>query len=106
MSDNDIDAAEFTAELDHAQATLDDYHDLMEDRPIKFTAAQCGFSPKPKFKEVCDDCIHFFRGKVAHRNVCEIYRPEDDGSVAPMGWCRFWTDDYKAFPLIDKETHG
>ena len=84
-------------------ATLADYFSIMSDRPDKFTPEQVGYSPRPKFKEVCDDCIHYFRGKVAKRNTCEIMRPTSDTeSVAPMGWCWYWNADYKTFPLLDK----
>lgn len=100
MSDSN---ARFYIELD-GPATLSDYHEVMEDRPMKFTPEQVGYSPKPKFKEVCDDCVHFFRGRAAKRNVCEIMRPHSETeSVAPCGYCRFWTNDYVTFPLADKE---
>ena len=83
--------------------TLDGYFALMEDRPEKATPVEVGYSPRPQFKEVCDDCVHFFRGKVAKRNTCEIMRPDSETeSVAPMGWCWFWSADYKTFPLLDK----
>ena len=83
--------------------TLTEYHDLMSDRPDKASPDEVGYSPKPKYKETCDDCVHFFRGKVARRNTCEIMRPSSDTeSVAPMGWCWFWSDNYTTFPLLDK----
>lgn len=88
---------------DDKKVTLNDYLEMMADRPVKFTAAEVGYSPKPKYKEVCDDCIHFFRGKTARRNVCEIMRPDSETeSVAPMGFCYVWSNDYRTFPLIDK----
>lgn len=97
-------AEEFYVQLE-GPATLADYHQLMDDRPVKFTPEQVSYSPKPKYAQVCDDCVHFFRGKTAKRNVCEIMRPTSDTeSVAPCGWCRFYTNDYRTFPLIDKET--
>lgn len=83
--------------------TLDDYFAIMNDRPEKFSPEEVGYSPKPKYKETCDDCAAFFRGKVARRNVCEIMRPNSETeSVAPMGWCWFWHSNYIDFPLLDK----
>lgn len=83
--------------------TFAEYQEMMNDRPVKATPAQVGYSTKPRFKEVCDDCVHFFRGKAARRNVCEIMRPDSETeSVAPMGWCWMWSSDYRTFPLLDK----
>ena len=83
--------------------TLEEYDLLMADRPMKFSASQVGYSPKPKYKQVCDDCISFFRGKAARKNTCEIFRPDNEETVQPMGWCRFWSNNYRDFPLLDKE---
>lgn len=97
-------AEEFYVQLE-GPATLADYHQLMDDRPVKFTPEQVGYTPRPKFKETCDACVHWFKSPAAKRAVCEIMRPRSESeSVAPYGWCRFWTEDYRNFPLLDKET--
>lgn len=98
-------AEEFYVQLDHDRATMDDYFDTMNDRPLKLTPESVGYSPRPKYPETCIDCVHFFKSKVAHHNVCEVMRPRSESeSVSPVGWCRFFTANYRDFPLLDKET--
>lgn len=89
-----------------SHATLEQYHDLMEDRPRKFTPEQAGYETKPVDKHVCRACVHFFRSEAAKRTTCEIMRPENDSeNVMPHGWCRFWTGDYKTFPLLHEDAN-
>src|SRR5215469_7979967 len=96
------DTSKFAAELEGSRATFDDYLAIMDDRPTKFTAEQCLYTPSPKagHSGVCDDCVHLFRSKVTKRIVCEIFRPTDDNNVSPAGHCAFVTTDYKTFPSL------
>lgn len=94
------DASEFVYITDGRRATFDDYVAVMEDRPTKFTAEQCAYSPTPKFTQTCHGCVHLFRSQVSKRITCEVFRPADDNNVSPAGYCAFWTEDYKNFPLL------
>ena len=84
--------------------TIEEYELLMQDRPVKFGPSDVGFSRKPKYSQTCDACVHWFKSPAAKRNTCEIMRPDDgDENVQPFNWCRYWTADYKTFPLLEKE---
>lgn len=102
------DTSKWAYETEGKRATLDDYFAIMDDRPTKLTSDQCMYSPSPKYKQTCDDCLHLYRSKISKRIVCEVFRPTDDNNVSPAGFCAFWTDDWRTFPLLhiltDKET--
>lgn len=104
------DTSKWAYETEGKHATLDDYFEIMNDRPVKLTAEQCMYSPSPRrgHNGVCDDCVHLFRSKVTKHIVCEIFRPTDDNNVSPAGHCAFFTQDFHNFPslhiLTDKGT--
>ena len=81
--------------------TLDDYHELMADRPEKFTQDEVGYSATPRYDQVCGECVHYFRNPATRHTTCEIMRPSSDTeNVSHVGWCYYWTGDYKTFPLL------
>ncbi len=82
--------------------TITEYEKLVADRPQKFSAEQVGYkdhTPRGQ-NEICSSCLHFYRGEVAERTVCEIFRPEGGKDVEALGFCLFWTLEGKRFPLL------
>ena len=81
--------------------TLEDYYNLIDDRPAKFTADEVGFR-KAATTAMCASCIHWYRSAGGEHDVCEIMRPENE--QVPYDWvCRFWTSDGEKFPLLEGE---
>ena len=83
-------------------ATIEQYHELLKDRPEKFAAEQVGYRPT-RGSMKCAGCFHFYIGK--EHNVCEIMRPEDE-DVSPTWACWFWTEDGENFPLLEGDEDG
>jgi len=85
-------------------ATLEEYRQLIADRPKKFTAEEVGFKSESENDSIlnCCSCAHWFQSPARNSSVCEIYRPADDGDVPSLGVCMFHTIDGKHFPLLEK----
>lgn len=91
-------------------ATLADYERIVADRPTKFSEREAGYTPASKNKTDyhCDECLHFYEGKIAKRNVCEIMRRNGEATIEPEANCRFWTMTGLKHPLLkeSKESDG
>lgn len=74
------------------------YDEMIDDRPYKILEASRVGYRKGEGEERCENCFHFFVGKVAGRNVCEIFRPKNE-DVNPDFVCDWWTEDGHRFPL-------
>lgn len=82
-------------------ATLDDYEQMLEDRPEKFEPEQVGFKQGGGTMGAgCGACVHFFKGTT--RTVCEIVRLPDEADIQPTDSCRFYTPDGTAHPLLEE----
>lgn len=82
--------------------SLSEYHALVEDRPIKFSAEEVEYTKDAEGKnEICFKCIHYFRRTTDDFAVCEIFRSDetDEGGVKPDAACIFQTSDGEHFPL-------
>jgi hypothetical protein len=88
--------------------TLSDYRRLVADHPVKFSEREVGYTPAASNKtdKHCDDCLHFYAGKAARRNVCEIMQRSSGGSVEPRANCRFWTVIGLHYPLLKEDSDG
>lgn len=84
-------------------ATLADYKRLLADRPEKFSGSEAQYFPATKNDTTytCDSCRHFFNGKVAGYNVCEVVRLQPEKSIEPGARCKFWTRTGERFPLLN-----
>jgi len=85
---------------------LDKYRKLLADRPEKFTGKEADYTPAARNKSdyFCKDCKHFFTGKVAGYNVCEVVRLHPEMSIEPKARCRYWTRTGERFPILNN--HG
>ena len=83
-------------------ASLADYERLVADRPTKFSEREAGYIPAAgnKTDRFCDECLHFYTGKIAKRNVCEILRRSGEASIEPKATCAFWTMTGLRHPLL------
>lgn len=83
-------------------ATLVDYRRLLADRPEKLSGKEADYASAAQNKSDyhCDDCLHFFTGKVAGRKVCEVVRLQPEKSIEPNARCKFWTRTGERFPLL------
>jgi hypothetical protein len=83
-------------------ATLEQYYQLMDSRPVKFTAEEVAFAKAPDSMTCCN-CVHWFHNPITSSMVCEIMRPDTgDEIVAPDWTCMFWTVDYETFPKMEE----
>jgi len=78
------------------------YRELLADRPEKFTGRESDYTPAAKNSTAyfCKDCLHFFMGKVAGYNVCEVVRLHPEMSIEPKAKCKYWTRTGERFPLL------
>jgi hypothetical protein len=84
------------------RVSFEEYEQLLEDRPQKFTADQVNYR-EAEGEEKCRRCIHFFtQGGGERRNVCEVFRPDNE-DVDPDFVCDFVTQDGKKYPLQKEE---
>lgn len=65
----------------------------MRDRPPKFQGRNVKFEKSANGQERCGGCWHFYASPVTSRGVCELVRPEGDGSIGESDWCNLWTSD-------------
>lgn len=81
---------------------LADYKRLLADRPEKLSGAEADYTPASKNDSGyhCDQCRHFFTGKVSGHNVCEVVRLQPERSIEPKAKCKFWTRTGERFPLL------
>lgn len=87
-----------------AKATLDDYHEIMEDRPHKLDEAEAGYREARGEPHQCKGCIHLYQRYQDHYNVCEIVRPTKGTEEIQLEFtCRFQTKDGEKFPLLSTE---
>ena len=86
--------------------TLNDYRDLVSDRPEKFSAEEVQYR-RAEGKERCSRCIHFYERRLDTLGVCEIMRSEetDEKGVLPNWVCDFTTQDGETFPLLQEVQH-
>lgn len=84
------------------QEGLEKYDKLLADRPEKFSGREASYTPASENKTTyhCSDCRHFFTGKVAGYNVCEVVRLQPERSIEPKAKCRYWTRTGERFPLL------
>jgi hypothetical protein len=83
--------------------TLAEVRELMKDRPKKFGEAESGFEKKGTGEEKCAECVHFFTGKKAEKNTCELVRPLDDSSIPPEAWCAAFSENGTDYPNLKEK---
>jgi hypothetical protein len=87
-------------------ATLEDYQELMEDRPRKFSPEEVAYEEAPKGSAIiCAACIMYYRRAIDGLATCEIMRSEetDTEGVHPNWRCRFQSLDGDQFPLLEND---
>src|ERR1700684_4200065 len=62
------------------RVSFSEYTALTRDRPSKFNQEEVNYR-KAEGEEICSGCIHFYKGKAAGRNVCEILRTSPEESI-------------------------
>lgn len=82
-----------------ATVSKESYLRLIENRPYKFDEEEVSYRDA-KGEEACGNCIHFFTREVDKFHTCEIFRPEDGGTVDVDYVCDFHTVDGEEFPLL------
>jgi hypothetical protein len=86
--------------------TLDEYREIVADRPEKFSAEEVGYEEAPEGSALrCAACLHYFRRAIDGFTTCEIFRSEetDTEGVKPDWRCRFYTVDGQVFPLLEEK---
>jgi len=85
------------------KATREQYEELIQNRPDKFTPEQVDYAPANSNKLRCGRCLHFFTRNRDGFHVCEILRSEqiDADGINPFYDCRFFTEDGEHFPLLE-----
>jgi len=86
---------------------LDDYHSLINNRPIKADAEEVDYEPAPEGSAMrCASCIHLYRRATDGFGVCEIFRDEqtDEEGIDPAYRCKFWSVDGEVMPLLEEES--
>jgi hypothetical protein len=78
--------------------SLEDYREMMEDRPAKADEDQVNYR-EADTKERCGKCLHFFERKIDGYGVCEILRLPDNTPIEEDHVCDFFTRDGESFPL-------
>ena len=81
-------------------ATLAQYKQLMDDRPVKFLPADVDFREDNLEGYPCAGCIHWYRGAVMEHDVCEVVRPPNE-QVPALYTCQFWTMNGSDFPKLN-----
>jgi hypothetical protein len=84
----------------------EEYEDLVQERPRKFTPEEVGYEEAPEGSSIrCAGCFHYYRRAVDGLAVCEIMRSDetDTKGVEPEWRCRFQTVDGDSFPLLEEE---
>lgn len=82
-------------------AYMDDYWELLGDRPRKFDQHAANYH-RATNQYRCDQCTHFFEREIDSYKVCEVVRPVEKGEeqkILPEFTCQFFTRDGKQFPL-------
>ena len=88
--------------------TLEQYHEILEDRPRKFSAEEVNYSKAKSDLINCSHCIHFYiRFVDGPFATCEIFRSAqtDKVGVFPHYKCIFQTPAGQSFPLYPKDSH-
>lgn len=92
-------AADKTFREPVTDATMQDYRQMLEDRPYKFDQHAVDYKRAASGEPRCDGCLHYFEREIDQYHVCEILRPEPEQSIMPEFRCRFQTADGEKFPL-------
>lgn len=94
----------FTHDKD-TPVTIEEYHRLMADRPIKFGLKSSGFTRDGgKDGHPCLSCVHFYVSPASAHSTCEIVRVSDeDDQVKQDDTCKLWSNDGKALPLLENK---
>jgi hypothetical protein len=85
---------------------LDEYAELIEERPRKFTPEEVGYVEAPEGSAIrCAGCLHYYRRAIDGFATCEIMRSDetDRSGVEPDYRCQFQTVDGVVFPLMEDE---
>lgn len=87
-----------------ALVSLSDYRAMVADHPRKFSESEVGYTPAARNSTTyyCDECLHFYEGPAAHRNVCEILRRVGEASIEAKAKCSFWTRTGQKHPLLER----
>lgn len=84
---------------------LQQYLQVIEDRPYKLTAEQVQYGPAPEGSVFrCAGCLHYFRRAIDGFAVCEVFRDKetDENGVRPDFRCAFWSVDGDVHPLLEE----
>jgi hypothetical protein len=81
------------------RVSFSEYTALTRDRPSKFNQEEVNYR-EAEGEEHCAGCLHFYIGKVAGRNVCEILRVQPEESIKPDWVCDFYTENGTEYPLF------
>ena len=82
-------------------ATLAQYKQLMDDRPVKFKPEDVDFREDNDEGYPCAGCVHWYIGPMAQHQVCEVVRPPSEN--VPWNYtCIFWTRDWENHPKVNE----
>lgn len=106
-------AQKFTRDKDEL-VTIEEYHALMEDRPIKFGPKSSGFvrgGGKKDPEHACGACVHFYNAPIAARAMgkpthatCEVTRQSDsEDEIFAEDTCRLFSQDGINLPLLETD---
>jgi hypothetical protein len=87
--------------------TLDQYRDMIADRPDKFTPEEVGYDEAPEGSAMrCGVCRNYYRRATDNFAVCQVMRSDetDIDGVLPWWRCQFFTVDDDVFPLYEEES--
>lgn len=84
-------------------ATFEDYKRFFDTEHLrKFSPAEVGFQNPSAVQHFCRDCYHWFVNQVSGWTPCEIMTLGQKKAVPSSGVCRFWTNNGKTYPLVDR----
>lgn len=79
----------------------EEYLELLDDRPFKFTPEQVNFREALDYEPPCCSCVHWHYAPMRNTAVCEVMRPPQEH--VPSHWtCVFHTTDMEHYPLLEE----
>jgi hypothetical protein len=99
-------AQKFTKDKDDL-VTIEEYHALMEDRPMKLGPKTSGFirgGGKSNNETSCLHCVHFYTSPASAHSTCELVRESDEkDQVMADDTCKLFSKDGKTLPFLKEE---
>lgn len=99
-------AQKFTRDKEEL-VTIEEYHKMMEDRPVKFGPKTSGFvrgGGKKDIATTCLHCVHYYTSPASAHSTCEIVRESDEkDQVMADDTCKLFSKDGQTLPLLESE---